>query len=83
MEQINQNFKEMEENILSQVMTVSRNILDAFMFHMVYNTAIDEKKSVNNAILIEEYRERAWKEALKKANGNEDKAYQFYISNVF
>ncbi|MEK6862536.1 MAG: hypothetical protein AABW57_00005 [Nanoarchaeota archaeon] len=80
---LSKDIKEIESKILNQVMTTSKSILNAFMFHIIYSMNINEEKSLENARLVKEYREKGWKEALKKANGNEDKAYQFYISNVF
>ncbi len=80
---LNKNFQEIENNVLAQVMTTSKSILNAFMFHIIYSTGVNEEKSLNNAKLVREYRENGWKKALKKFNGNEEKAYQYYTSNTF
>lgn len=80
---LNKNFQEIENNVLAQVMATSKSILNAFMFHMIYSTGVNEESSLNNAKLMKEYRENGWEEALKKFSGNEEKAYQYYISNVF
>ena len=80
---LNKNLQEMENKILNQVMTTSKSILNAYIFHIIYTTGINEGRALDNARLTKEYRTKGWKEALKKAKGDEDKAYQYYISNVF
>ena len=74
-----QNFNEMEERILNQVMTTSKSIIESFKFNIIYNSKVSEKQEKDTAKAVKDYREKNWSKALKEAKGNKDKAYQLYL----
>ncbi|GAJ22793.1 unnamed protein product [marine sediment metagenome] len=67
-------FKEIEKQIMDKVISGARRELDLFKFEMIYPQIVSKQEIDEIEEEIVNIREREWKEALKKADGNEEKA---------
>jgi len=76
-----ENFEKMENEILNEVVGVSKSLIDAFKFHFVYHSVVSEEQEKRTSEAVKNYRNKFWNEALKKAKGNKDKAYEIYIKD--
>ena len=75
-------FKEIEKNILSEVVSVSKSLIDTFKFNFIYHRNVSEKQEKTTEKAVINYRKKFWNKALKEANGNKNKAYKIYTQNL-
>ena len=66
------NFKQLEQQVLNQVMEVSKSILETFKFKMIYDLKVTAEQKKKTLAHLQEFREKSWdksvnrKEAYKK-----------------
>ena len=82
-QQLLQRYNEFEQETLQQLTKMNRSILEAFKFNFIYNQLVPEAKQQETAQQVKEYRDREWKKAMQKANGDLKKAYQEYTKDAF
>ena len=51
------------------------------MFEFMYSVLIPEKQRKETVKEVEEIRQKSWKEALKKAKGNKEKAFEIWAGS--
>lgn len=76
------NFNKFEMQALKQLEKINKAILNTFKFQMIYSSKVSEKQEKETSKAIKSYRNKFWTKALKKANGDTNKAYQYYITNL-
>lgn len=74
-----QNFDKMEKNVLNEVMTISKSLIETFKFNIIYHSKVSEKQEKETAKAVMDYRNKNWNKALKEANGDKNKAYKIYM----
>lgn len=79
MPNIQENFDKMEKNILNELMTISKSLIETFKFNLIYHSKVSEKQEKETAKAVKNYRSKYWTKALKEANGNKNKAYKIYL----
>ena len=82
-QQLLQRYNEFEQDTLQQLTKMNRSILEAFKFNFIYNQLVPEAKQQETAQQVRKYRDREWKKAMQKANGDIKKAYQEYTKDAF
>ncbi len=82
-QQLLQRYNEFEQDTLQQLNKMNKSILEAFKFNFIYNQLVPPEKQQETAKQVREYRDREWKRALQKANGDIKKAYQEYTKDAF
>lgn len=75
-----QNFQKIEADVMRQVVGMTQSMLATMKFDFIYNTHVSEEQEKKVAKAVKEYRKEFWAKALKKANGNKDKAYEIYMN---
>lgn len=78
-----QQFNEFEERTLTQLSKMNRSILEAFKFNFILNQMVPEETQKQTTKEVREYRNREWKKAMQKANGDVTKAYDEYTKDAF
>jgi len=82
LEQLHNLFSAKEHEILKGVEELSKNVakteMRLFEFEVLYSLLVSEEKREETMELVKKVREKRWQEALKKANGDEDKITFFY-----
>jgi len=68
-----------ENRVLGEVIASSKKIIETFKFQAMYSRKVTEKQEKRTEKVLKQYREKNWKEALKKANGDKKLAYKYYI----
>ena len=76
-----ENFEKMENEILNEVVGVSKSLIDTFKFHFIYHSVVSEEQEKRTSKAVKNYRNKFCNEALKKAKGNNDKAYEIYTKD--
>jgi N-acetylmuramic acid 6-phosphate (MurNAc-6-P) etherase len=81
-QQINKIFEQREKQILEEASRLAketaRRELALLEFEMFYGVMIPEKSKQKAERSLKKLRNKRWKEALKKAKGNEEKAIFLY-----
>jgi len=75
-------FKEIEKNILNEVVSVSKSLIETFKFNFIYHRNVPEKQEKTTEKAVKHYRKKFWNKALKESNGNKNKAYKIYTKNL-
>ena len=67
-------FKQKEKQIIDKAISGTKRELDLFKFEIIYHQIVskEEREEIEEEII--NIRERKWQEALKKADGDEEKA---------
>lgn len=78
-DQKSEDFDRMEKKILNEVVSISKSLIDTFKFSMVYNSKVSQEQEKKTENAVSGYRNKHWAEALKKSNGDKDKAYNLYL----
>ena len=73
------NFQKIEADVMKQVVGMTQAMLATIKFDFIYNTHVSEDQERKVAKAVKEYRKEFWAKAIKKAKGNEDKAYKLYL----
>jgi hypothetical protein len=68
-------FKQLEEQVLNQVMEVSKSILETFKFKMVYDVNVTPEQKKRTLAHLREFREKNWNKKLSRKE-----AYQKYVN---
>jgi hypothetical protein len=76
------NFDNLRKGIIKEVIAVTESIINTFQFKMIYSSKVSKQQDEKAEKLVKDYRKKNWEAALKKANGNKDKAYGIYISDI-
>ena len=71
-----------EKKILNTVMNTSRSIIDAIKFESDYNIFVSKEQEKKTAKALKNYREKEWKNCMKKAKNNKQLAYKYYTSKA-
>ena len=76
MDQIQQvDFKDMETKILSQVMEVSKAMIESFEFRMIYGVNVTKEQNKATLKHLKDFREKNW-----DASVSRNKAYRKYMA---
>jgi len=76
MEQISEpQFKRLEEDVLEQVMSISKAMLETFKFAMIHQTKVPEKTRSKTTRALQEFRAKHWNK-----DASIDEAYKKYLS---
>lgn len=70
-----ENFQEIEKDILDKVMTVSKSMIETFKFKMIYGTQISSELNEKTIKGLKKFRTKNWDNKL-----NKDKAYKKYLN---
>ena len=68
-------FKQLEEQVLHQVMEVSKSILETFKFKMVYDGNVTPEQKKRTLAHLREFREKNWNKKLSRKE-----AYEKYVN---
>ena len=74
------NFKQIEEGIEKDIRSVVKSMVKTFKFNFIYLQSVSEEQEKKTAKAVKEYRKEFWAKALKKANGDEEKAYDIHMN---
>ena len=69
------NFKQLEQQILNQVMEVSKAILETFKFKMIYDLKVTPEQKKKTLAHLQEFREKNWDK-----NVSRKEAYEKYAN---
>lgn len=69
------NFEQMEQDILDQVMDVSKAILETFKFKMIYDLKVTPEQKKKTLANLREFREKNWDKTLSRKE-----AYEKYVN---
>ena len=76
-EQVNMekmNFQKMENQLLNQIMEVSKSMIETFKFRMIYGTKVSKEQNNNTLKNLKQFRSQNWD---SKSSRNE--AYKKYL----
>ena len=68
-------FKQLEQDILNQVMEVSKSILETFRFRMIYDLKVSSEQKKKTLTHIKEFQEKNWDRTLSRKE-----AYEKYVN---
>jgi len=68
-------FKQLEQDILSQVMEMSKAMLETFKFRLIYGAKVTPEQSRKTLKVLQEFREKNWDNTVSRKE-----AYQKYIN---
>ena len=77
-EQINMekvNFQKMENDLLKQIMEVSKSMIETFKFRMIYGAKVSKEQNKNTLKDLKQFRSRNW-----DSKSNRSKAYKKYLN---
>lgn len=74
-------FDQWEQKILDETKKIIQLEKELFEFQLLYSTLVSKKERNKTAECIRKIRDRNWKKALKKANGDERKALSIFASS--
>jgi len=69
------NFKQLEQQILNQVMEVSKSMLETFKFRLIYGTKVTPEQSQRTLKALQDFRIKNWDNSV-----NRKEAYQKYVN---
>ncbi len=78
----NEYFKRIEKQIIANVHSITQSLLETFKFNFVYHKHVTEEEEKKTEKAIKDYRNKFWKQAMKEARGNKNKAYKIYTKNL-
>ena len=67
------NFKQLEQQILNQIMEVSKSMLETFKFRLIYGTKITSEQNQQTLKALQDFRVKNWDKSV-----NKKEAYQKY-----
>jgi len=74
--QLNENnFNQMEQRVLDQVMAMSKSMLESFKFKMIYGTKITTKQNQRTLKGLQDFRRKNWDKSLSRKE-----AYKKYMN---
>ncbi len=68
-------FKQLEEDILNQVMEVSKSILEVFKFKLIYDLKVSPEQKRKTLADVKEFSVKHWDKSLSRK-----KAYEKYVN---
>ncbi len=68
-------FKELESNILTQVMEMSKSMIASFEFKLIYGTQVTKDQNIKTLKALEDIRSKNWDK-----NVTPEEAYQRYLN---
>lgn len=68
------NFKQLEQQILNQVMEASKSILETFKFKMIYDLKVTPEQKKKTLANLKEFREKNWDKVVSRKD-----AYHKYL----
>ena len=68
-------FKKLEQDILNQVMEVSKSMLETFKFRLIYGMKVTPKQSQKTLKALQEFREKHWDKSVSRKE-----AYKKYVN---
>ncbi|MBI4980462.1 hypothetical protein HZC30_02795 [Candidatus Woesearchaeota archaeon] len=68
-------FKQMEQEILNQVMEVSKAMLETFKFRLIYGMKVTPEQNQRTIKALHEFREKNWDKTVSKKE-----AYHKYLN---
>ena len=68
-------FKQLEEDILNQVMEVSKSILETLRFRVIYDLKVSPEQKKKTLTHIKEFQEKNWDKTLTRKE-----AYEKYVN---
>jgi len=68
-------FKQLEQDILNQVMEVSKSILEVFKFKLIYDLKVSPEQKKKTLADIKEFRDKHWDTTLSRKE-----AYEKYVN---
>lgn len=71
------NFERMEQDILDQVMDVSKAILETFKFKMIYDLKVTPEQKKKTLANLQEFREKNWDKTLSRKEAYEKYAHLY------
>ncbi len=69
------NFKQLEQQILNQVMEVSKSMLETFKFRLIYGTKVTSEQNQQTLKALQDFRAKNWEKSLSRKE-----AYNKYLS---
>ena len=69
------NFKQLEQQILNQIMEVSKSMIESFKFRMIYGTKVTKEQNERTLKAINEFRQKNWDKSVSRKE-----AYKKYLS---
>jgi len=69
------NFKQLEQQILNQVMEVSKSMIESFKFRLIYGTKITPEQSQQTLKALQEFRAKNWDKSVSRKE-----AYKKYVN---
>lgn len=79
---LNNLFEQKEKEIMNDVVSNAKNIakteMELFEFELLYSSMMNRKKSKAHADWVKKHRQDKWKEVLRRAKGDEEKALAIY-----
>ena len=70
-----QDFNQMEQRVLNQVMAMSKSMIESFKFRMIYGTKISNEQNQQTIKALQEFRQKNWDSSI-----NKKEAYKKYIT---
>lgn len=64
-------FEQMEKDILNQVMTISKAILETFKFKVIYDLKVTPEQKKKTLAHLQEFREKNWDKTLTRKEAYE------------
>ncbi|MBS3139340.1 hypothetical protein J4207_06575 [Candidatus Woesearchaeota archaeon] len=68
-------FKQLEKDLLSQVMDVSKAMIETFKFKLIYGTKITEEQNTKTLRALQDFRSKSWNK-----NVSRNEAYKQYLN---
>lgn len=69
------NFKQLEQQILNQVMEVSKSMLETFKFRLIYGTKVTSEQSQQTLKALQDFRAKNWNKSVSRKE-----AYNQYLN---
>ena len=69
------NFKQLEQQILNQVMEVSKSMIESFKFRLIYGTKITPEQSQQTLKALQEFTAKNWDKSVSRKE-----AYKKYVN---
>lgn len=64
-------FKQLEQQILNQVMEVSKALLETFKFKIIYDLKVTPKQKKKTLAHLQEFREKTWDKTISRKEAYE------------
>ncbi len=68
-------FKQLEQDILNQVMEVSKSMIETFKFRLIYGTKVTQEQSQKTLNALQDFRAKNWDKSVSRK-----KAYKKYVN---